>query len=95
MSFMGLSSAAARLDDRWPHRRHRWMTAHLPPFRTQTPTGSMIPPQSAARSPGSVVHVEAVQAVGAVVAASAAGGLGDHQAAAHAAGKAVIAGVGL
>ena len=54
MSFMGLSSAAVRLELRVPQRRHRWMMAHSPPRRTQTATGSMIPPQSASRSPGSM-----------------------------------------
>lgn len=54
MSFMGLSSAAVRLELRAPQRRHRWMMAHSPPRRTQTATGSMIPPQSASRSPGSM-----------------------------------------
>ena len=53
ISFMGLSSAAVRLELSLPHRRHRWMTAHSPPLRTQTPMGSIIPPQSEARSPGS------------------------------------------
>ena len=53
MSFMGLSSAATRLELSAPQRRQRWMIAHSPPLRTQTATGSMIPPQSDARSPGS------------------------------------------
>ena len=53
MSFMGLSSAATRLELSAPQRRQRWMMAHSPPLRTQTVTGSMIPPQSDARSPGS------------------------------------------
>ena len=52
-SFRGLSSAATRLELRAPHRRHRWMMAHSPSLRTHTATGSMMPPQSAARSPGS------------------------------------------
>ena len=54
ISFMGLSSAADRLELRAPQRRQRWMMAHSPPLRTHTATGSMIPPQSAARSPGSI-----------------------------------------
>jgi hypothetical protein len=33
ISFMGLSSAATRLDERAPQRRQRWMTAHSPPLR--------------------------------------------------------------
>lgn len=52
MSFMGLSSAATRLELSAPQRLQRWMIAHSPPLRTQTATGSMMPPQSAARSPG-------------------------------------------
>ena len=54
ISFMGLSSAATRLEDRAPHRRHRWMMAHSPLLRTHTATGSIRPPQSDARSPGSM-----------------------------------------
>ena len=54
MSFMGLSSAATRLELSVPQRLQRWMIAHSPPLRTQTATGSMMPPQSAARSPGSM-----------------------------------------
>ena len=53
ISFLGLSSAATRLEDSAPHRRQRWMTAHSPPLRTHTAMGSMMPPQSEARSPGS------------------------------------------
>lgn len=34
MSFMGLSSAATRLDDNLPHLRQRWITAHSSFFRT-------------------------------------------------------------
>ena len=63
-SFMGLSSAATRLDDRAPHRLQRWMTAHSPPFRTQTATGSISPPQSAARSPGSTSRWRLVRQLG-------------------------------
>ncbi len=54
MSFMGLSSAATRLELSVPQRLQRCMIAHSPPLRTQTATGSMMPPQSAARSPGSM-----------------------------------------
>ena len=53
MSFMGLSSAATRLELSFPQRLQRWMMAYSPPLRTQTATGSMMPPQSEARSPGS------------------------------------------
>ena len=53
MSFMGLSSAAVRLECSAPQRLHRWMTARSPPLRTHTATGSMMPPQSDALSPGS------------------------------------------
>ena len=53
ISFMGLSSAAVRLELSAPQRLQRWMTAHSPPRRTQTAMGSMMPPQSDARSPGS------------------------------------------
>lgn len=53
MSFMGLSSAAIRLELSLPQRRHRWMTAHSPPFLTHTAMGSMTPPQPEERSPGS------------------------------------------
>ena len=39
-SFMGLSSAATRLELSFPQRLQRWMMAHSPPLRTQTATGS-------------------------------------------------------
>ena len=51
ISSMGLSSAATRLEWSTPQILQRWMMAHSPPLRTQTATGSMVPPQSAARSP--------------------------------------------
>ena len=54
ISSMGLSSAAMRLLDSTPQIRQRWMIAHSPSQRTQTATGSIKPPQSAARSPGSI-----------------------------------------
>ena len=54
MSLTGLSSAATRLELNAPHRRQRWMIAHSPFFRTHTATGSISPPQSDARSPGSM-----------------------------------------
>ena len=54
ISFTGLSSAATRLEDRLPHRLHRWISAHSPFLRTHTAMGSISPPQSAARSPGSM-----------------------------------------
>ena len=53
ISFIGLSSAATRLESSFPQRRQRWTMAHSPPFRTQTATGSISPPQSDALSPGS------------------------------------------
>ena len=37
MSFMGLSSAATRLELSAPQRRQRWITAHSPFFLTHTP----------------------------------------------------------
>ncbi|HBJ18070.1 MAG TPA: hypothetical protein DDY81_09885 [Clostridiales bacterium] len=54
MSLTGLSSAATRLELSAPHRRQRWMIAHSPFFRTHTATGSISPPQSDSRSPGSM-----------------------------------------
>ena len=54
MSFIGLSSAATRFELSAPQRLQRWMIAHSPPLRTQTATGSMMPPQSLSRSPGSM-----------------------------------------
>ena len=54
MSFMGLSSAATRLELSAPQRRQRWITAHSPFFLTHTATASMTLPQSDARSPGSL-----------------------------------------
>lgn len=54
MSFMGLSSAALRLELSFPQTVHRWMIAHSPFFRTHTLMGSMRPWQSEARSPGSL-----------------------------------------
>ena len=54
ISFMGLSSAATRLELKAPHLRHLWMIAHSPLFLTHTATGSMIPPQSDSLSPGSI-----------------------------------------
>ena len=50
---LALLFAATRLEESFPHRRQRWMMAHSPLPRTQTPMGSMMPPQSAERSPGS------------------------------------------
>ena len=41
ISFMGLSSAAMRLELICPHWRHRCMIAHSPFFLTQTATGSI------------------------------------------------------
>ena len=64
MSFMGLSSAATRLDDRAPHRRQRWTMAHSPLFRTHTAMGSITPPQPAARSPGSTSRWRLVRQLG-------------------------------
>ena len=46
MSFMGLSSAATRLELSFPQRLQRWMMAHSPPLRTQTATDSMMPQQA-------------------------------------------------
>lgn len=54
INFIGLSSAATRFEDNSPHLRQRWIMAHSPFFLTHTATGSMIPPQSDARSPGSM-----------------------------------------
>ena len=52
ISFMGLSSAAIRLELNAPQTLQRWMSAHSPFFLTHTEIGSITPPQSAARSPG-------------------------------------------
>ena len=52
ISKSGLSSAAIRLEWNTPHLRHRWINAHSPFLRTHTPTGSIMPPQQDARSPG-------------------------------------------
>ena len=91
ISFMGLSSAAARLEERAPHRRHRWMMAPLPPLRTHTATGSIMPPQSDARSRARCPHAGWKGSWGS--------GCGDrfqrrrgHQAA-HLAGEALLAGM--
>ena len=54
ISFIGLSSAAMRFEDSAPHMRQRWTIAHSPFFLTQTAMGSIMPPQSAALSPGSI-----------------------------------------
>ena len=54
ISFMGLSSAAIRLELNAPHTLQRWTMAHSPCRLTQTAMGSMVPPQSAPRSPGSL-----------------------------------------
>ena len=53
ISFIGLSSAATRLELNAPHLLQRWMIAHSPFFLTHTATGSIILPQSDSRSPGS------------------------------------------
>ena len=37
MSFMGLSSAATRLEWSTPQRLQRWMIAHSPPFAPRRP----------------------------------------------------------
>ena len=54
ISFIGVSSAATRFEDIAPHLRQRWTIAHSPFFLTQTAMGSILPPQSAALSPGSI-----------------------------------------
>ncbi len=54
ISFIGLSSARTRLELSSPQRLQRWMIAHSPLLRTHTAMGSMTPPQSEARSPGSM-----------------------------------------
>lgn len=54
ISFIGLSSAAILLELMCPHLRHRCIIAHSSFFLTQTPIGSIIPPQSASLSPGSI-----------------------------------------
>ena len=53
ISFIGLSSAAIRLELSFPHILHRWINAHSPFFFTHTATGSICPPHVDARSPGS------------------------------------------
>lgn len=64
ISFIGLSSAAMRLDDIAPQRLHLWITAHSPPLRTHTATGSINPPQSLSRSPGSISTCRLVRQLG-------------------------------
>ena len=64
ISFIGLSSAATRLELKCPHLRQRWMIAHSPFFLTHTPTGSMIPPQSASLSPGSMSKCKLLRQLG-------------------------------
>ena len=64
ISFIGLSSAAIRLDESWPQMRQRWMMAHSLFLRTQTAIGSIIPPQSAARSPGSISRCRLLRQLG-------------------------------
>ena len=64
MSFMGLLSTAMRFEDNAPQARHRWMMAHSPFLRTQTATGSMTPPQWAARSPGSTSRCRLARQLG-------------------------------
>ena len=91
MSFMGLSSAATRLELSAPQRLQRWMIAHSPFFLTQTPTGSAVGSPVA----GLDVYVQAGKAVGAVVAVVAAGPLRCAESAADLAGEGVIAGMGL
>ena len=54
ISFMGVSSAAMRLELKAPQILQRWTMAHSPFLRTHTEMGSITPPQSAARSPGSL-----------------------------------------
>ena len=64
MSFIGLSSAATRLEESHPQMRQRWMMAHSPCLRTQTATGSICPPQSASRSPGSMSRCRLTRQLG-------------------------------
>ena len=45
ISFIGLSSAAIRFEESFPHLLHRWIIAHSPSFLTHTLMGSIIPPQ--------------------------------------------------
>ena len=54
ISFTGLSSAAIRFELNVPQILQRWTIAHSPCFLTHTAIGSIVPPQSAARSPGSL-----------------------------------------
>lgn len=69
------------------------MSAHSPPLRTHTPTGSIIPRRYRPGSPGLLVHVEAGQTVGAVVAVPAGGPLWGDQRAAGLAGEGLPAGL--
>ena len=53
ISLSGLSSAAILFEESAPQILQRWIIAHSPFFLTHTAIGSIVPPQSAARSPGS------------------------------------------
>lgn len=94
ISFIGLSSAAMRFEDRAPHMRQRWTIAHSPFFLTQTAMGSIAP---AVR--GSVarldIDVQAREAIRAVISVLAARALRHCRASAHPANKSFAAGVGL
>ena len=91
-SFIGLSSAATRLEDSAPHRLQRWMTAHSPPFRTR----HRFHQSAAVRRPvsGLDIQVEAGEAVGAVVPVAASGPLRAHGPAAGFTGEGILAGMG-
>jgi hypothetical protein len=64
ISFIGLSSAAIRLELKMPHLAQRWMMAHSPFLRIHTEIGSMRPPQSDALSPGSMSTCRLVRQLG-------------------------------
>ena len=90
ISFIGLSSAATRFEVRAPHMRQRWTIAHSPFFLTQTAMGSIMPPQSAALSPGSISTCRLERQFGQWFLCSL-----PYSAPAHFADKSFVAGVGL
>ena len=95
MSFIGLSSAAIRLVQRLPHRLHLWTTAHSPPLPHPYGNGFHDPSAVCFPVPGLNIHMQAGQAVWAVVSVLASGTIRHHRPAADLTDKAVTARVGL
>ena len=79
ISFMGLSSAAMRLECIRPQTRHRWMTAHSPFFAHPDRDGVHHAVAGGCPVAGFLIQMDASQTVGAVIAVVAPGPGRHHQ----------------